>query len=570
MTGPLSSTSVAAPQIQGTRLLQAAMGHSRRGALVVHARRRLGRQDPWPDDPGYSWGPRVVEAPAHVGSDRTRSAHRAVDSVIARRQLAVASPVAAASLAAALWPALVRRRRPVLDTATLLRETYGTPQVALTDSGTSALVLALRIAAGDGGIVALPAYACVDLAAAARFARVRVCLYDVDPRTLGPDLQSLSAALDRGARTVVVAHLYGFPANVPAVREAGDAPRRDGHRRRGAGGRRESERTPVRHPRCAVRAELRVAERAPGRPRRRATGARRQAQCPLYPRARGVGQSAPRGGTTLPPPPRNGRSAGRRCTASQPPSRRFGWARWSYRPAHRPRPVSVAAAYALVARAFRAAPAEVAARQRNAAVLAIAADEGGDIEGVRTIPGAVSGMLRFPITDTGARVERLDLGILRGYPRTLREERELQGCLEPGGPDLSGADELRRTLFTLPTHSLVTRRDLEGNDRLAAGSNEGAHAVAQRGSRIAIREWHFVAAAGEAVVTRSEVTPSATLRPQVVGYRSPIAERSLRVVYLWDADYPWEYTHREGVRDAGQCRPQCSRRRAKPCLAFNA
>ena len=202
--------------------------------------------------------------------------------------------------------------------------------------------------------------------------------------------------------------------------------------------------------------------------------------------------------------------------------------------------MSVAAASPLVARAFRAAPAEVAARQRNAAVLAIAADEGGDIEGVRTIPGAVSGMLRFPITDTGPRVERLDLGILRGYPRTLREERELQGCLEPGGPDLSGADELRRTLFTHPTHSLVTRRDLEETDRLAAGSNEGAHAVAQRGSRIAIGEWHFVAAAGEAVVTRSEVTPSATLGPQVVGYRSPIAERSLRVVYLWDADYPWD------------------------------
>jgi dTDP-4-amino-4,6-dideoxygalactose transaminase len=130
-----------------------------------------------------------------------------------------------------------------------------------------------------------------------------------------------------------------------------------------------------------------------------------------------------------------------------------------YRPAHAPRSLSSAAG-ALVTRAMRAAPAEVTIRQRNAAALAIAAEEGGDIEAIRTIPGAVSGMLRFPITDSGARVERPDLGIVRGYPRTLREEPEAQRCLEPG-PDLPGADELRRALFTLPTHSRVTRRDLE-------------------------------------------------------------------------------------------------------------
>ena len=37
----------------------------------------------------------------------------------------------------------------------------------------------------------------------------------------------------------------------------------------------------------------------------------------------------------------------------------------------------------------------------------------------------------------------------------------MKRCLEPGGPDLPGGEELRRTLFTLPTHSRVTRRDLE-------------------------------------------------------------------------------------------------------------
>jgi len=379
--------------------------------------------------------------------------------VIGRRQLPVSSPLAAASLAAALWPAIVRRRRPVLETAAFLREAYGTPQVALTDSGTSALVLALRIANGDRGIVALPAYACVDLAAAARFARVRVCLYDIDPRTLGPDLDSLSAALHGGARTIVVAHLYGFPADVPAVRELA-----------------------ARHGATVIED---AAQAAGGTLGGRPLGTFGALSVLSF--GRGKGTTGGHGGALLVHDAAHDVAFTRELVALGKP--RHGWndlaaatAQWAlgrpsvygipaaipalrlgemvYRPAHRPRSVSAGAA-TLVARALRAAPAEVAIRRRNAAALAIAADEGGDIEAVRTIPGAVSGMLRFPITDTGARVERPDLGILRGYPRTLRDEPEMKRCLEPGGPDLPGAEELRRTLFTLPTHSRVTRSDLE-------------------------------------------------------------------------------------------------------------
>lgn len=379
--------------------------------------------------------------------------------MIGRRQLPVSSPLAAASLAAALWPAIVRRRRPILDIAAFLRAEYGTPQVALTDSGTSALVLALRISAGDRGIVALPAYGCVDLAAAARFARVRVCLYDTDPRTLGPDLDSLAAVLDRGARTIVVAHLFGFPADVPAVRELA-----------------------VRHGATVVED---AAQAAGGRLNGRPLGTLGALSVLSF--GRGKGTTGGHGGALLVHDAAHDAAFTRELVALGKP--RHGWsdlaaatAQWAlgrpsvygiptaipalrlgemvYRPAHHPCSVSSAAA-ALIARALRAAPAEVAARQRNAAALAIAAEEGGDIQAVRTIPGAVSGMLRFPSTDTGARAERPDLGILRGYPRTLLEERELQRCLEPGAPKLPGADELRRTLFTLPTHSRVTRRDLE-------------------------------------------------------------------------------------------------------------
>ncbi len=378
--------------------------------------------------------------------------------MIGRRQLPVSSPLAAGAVAAAVWPAVVRRTQSVLRTATLVRETFGTPQVALTDSGTSALVLALRIAAGDKGVVAMPAYACVDLAAAARFARVRVRLYDVDPHTLGPDLDSVSAALSQGAAAVVVAHLYGFPADVPAVRE------------------------------LAARHGVTVIEDAA-----QAAGGTLHGQplgtlgaLAVLSFGRGKGTTGGHGGALLVHDAVHDAAFAAELAALGQPRR--GWndlaaagAQWAlgrpsvygipsavpglrlgemvYHPAHRPRSLSAAAA-ALVARALRAAPAEVAVRQRNASVLAIAADEGGDIDAVRTIPGAVSGMLRFPITDTGARVERPELGILRGYPRTLAEEPKLKRFLEPG-PTLRGADELRRTLFTLPTHSHVTRRDIE-------------------------------------------------------------------------------------------------------------
>src|SRR5690606_3760091 len=52
---------------------------------------------------------------------------------------------------------------------------------------------------------------------AAEFANVRVRLYDLDPDTLSPDLDSVSAAISRGVDAVLVAHLYGYPADVPAV-----------------------------------------------------------------------------------------------------------------------------------------------------------------------------------------------------------------------------------------------------------------------------------------------------------------------------------------------------------------
>ncbi len=97
---------------------------------------------------------------------------------------------------------------------------FGAHDLILTDGGTGALSLAIRIglSARRGAAVALPAYSCYDLATAADGADASVLLYDVDPGTLAPDLASLESALARGAGAVVLAHLYGVPTDPAPVR----------------------------------------------------------------------------------------------------------------------------------------------------------------------------------------------------------------------------------------------------------------------------------------------------------------------------------------------------------------
>ena len=105
----------------------------------------------------------------------------------------------------------------------VLRSHFQSQDVLLTDSGTTALAVAMRGATADRpGVparVALPAYCCYDLATAADGAAVEVLLYDLDPATLGPDLDSLETCLRGGAGVVVIAHLYGVPVDVRGALE---------------------------------------------------------------------------------------------------------------------------------------------------------------------------------------------------------------------------------------------------------------------------------------------------------------------------------------------------------------
>ncbi|HEX6814809.1 MAG TPA: glycosyltransferase, partial [Gemmatimonadaceae bacterium] len=41
-------------------------------------------------------------------------------------------------------------------------------------------------------------------------------------------------------------------------------------------------------------------------------------------------------------------------------------------------------------------------------------------------------------------------------------------------------------------------------------------------------------------MTAFDVSGNEALGPRIVEYRAPVVARPLRVVYLWDADYPWD------------------------------
>ena len=142
-----------------------------------------------------------------------------------RRQLPVHSPLPLAAVLAGGAGLVAGGGTAAADLTTALIRTFGAEAVVLTDSGTGALALAIGacLAGSPDAAVALPAFSCYDLATAAAGAGARVLLYDVSPDTLAPDDASLERALARGARIVVLAHLFGVPADPAPVRRTAEA-----------------------------------------------------------------------------------------------------------------------------------------------------------------------------------------------------------------------------------------------------------------------------------------------------------------------------------------------------------
>jgi perosamine synthetase len=379
----------------------------------------------------------------------------------------------AAGAVAALSSGAARRARAQVLAA--LQAEYAPRGVVLTDSGTSALALALRAAARlRPGPAALPAFCCYDIATATDAAGTPFLLYDVDPATLGPDRASLDRALSSGAGSVVAVHLYGIPIDLagPATRLGGSA---------------------VLVEDAAQGVGVRIAGRPAG-----AIGS-----LGVLSFGRGKGTTAGRGGALL---ANDGDAAAaaaalegsldgpaaagaigliaqwllsRPQTYGMPASLPFlRLGDTVYRPAH---PAGRLPDFGLgvLAQTEPYAAGEAEVRRTHARRLLAAAAAAPAVQGYRGAHGSEAGYLRFPLLlpDDAADAVRTganrSLGIWPSYPRSLADlpgfgERRLNPRAE-----FPGARELARRLVTLPVHSQLGPDDLAALEQWIARVGQG-------------------------------------------------------------------------------------------------
>jgi dTDP-4-amino-4,6-dideoxygalactose transaminase len=377
-----------------------------------------------------------------------------------RYQPPALSPVAPTALLAGFAAAVGRSRTDNQASTDELRRRYDASDALLTDSGTSALVIALRALLPRGGTIAYPAYACVDLTAAALRAGVSVRLYDLDPMTLSPDLDSLRRTMKRGVDAILVAHLFGYPADVGAVKDLA-----------------EERGIPVIED---------AAQAAGGTLRGTRLGA--LADVSILSFGRGKGTTAGSGGALL------ARTAGHaeltrvmstRLDDGSPGTREVVAlaAQWLlarselyrfpasipalklgemiFRAASEPRSISAAAA-AILPFALRMEDQELSHRRARAKeLLAMLRQTSGRLAPVHSVPGGEAGFLRLAFLDTIGDIRPNEsVGAMRGYPLTLDQHKQLRPILAAGESAGAGAQRLRDRLFTAATHSRVSAADV--------------------------------------------------------------------------------------------------------------
>lgn len=370
------------------------------------------------------------------------------------------SPLTLRALLSGFWAAWLTdgsaARRKVDQ---LLRAAYQPRELYLLDSGTSALTIALQAAHSlTRAPVALPAYCCYDIATAADGAATPFYLYDVDPTSLSPDLPSLRRALESGAKSVVVVHLYGVPADLAGAQalaaEFGAVVIEDAAQ--GSG--------------CEWKGKPAGAHGALG----------------VLSFGRGKGVTGGKGGALLvndarlldavsagwqaaggPRTPRGSFEDyallkaqwlfGRPLLYWIPASLPFlGLGETTYRAAHPVGGLSALAAGVLV-RTIRLVPAEVGVRRKNASRLRA---ELRNVALVRTPPDWESGWLRFPIVLQRTAKDVLTsyhsrAGILGGYPSSLADLPGFGARRLNPEDEFPGARVLAERLATLPTHRFV-------------------------------------------------------------------------------------------------------------------
>ncbi len=386
-----------------------------------------------------------------------------------RRLPPVSSPVTARLLAAGLRGALGGDRSDAHAVESLLRSHFGVAAVRATSSGTAALTLAIRASAARTGRrrVALPAWACYDLATAADGADAEVALYDLDPATLGPEPESFRRALEREPGAVVVVHLFGLPVGVPALaasaRGAGAVLIEDAAQ--GAGGWLGARR-------LGAHGELAVLSFGRGKGMSAGAGGAVLADEAHAPLLESIAQELPRSGRGWKPLGvlaamwALGRP-GQYALPASLPFLRLG--ETIYRPPAPPRAI-IAAGARMVPEALRLMDAAAERRAGNAARLAAAAAE-REWSVPAVMEGARAGWLRLPLVARRPRDVRraARLGVMPGYPKALADLEGFTRRIVNRDDAFEGARALARRLVTVPTHGLLEERDLVALERWLAG-----------------------------------------------------------------------------------------------------
>ena len=372
------------------------------------------------------------------------------------------SPVSPASIAGGIKGMMFGRPAGLEQ---WLARRYEVDAALLVDSGTSALRLAiesLATATAPAARVALPAYACYDLATAAIGAGAEVSFYDIDPATLGPDWSSLGAALSARVDAVVLVHQYGVPVDIDRARALCDA-----------------------HGAVVIED---AAQGAGAWWRHRRLGA--SGDLGILSFGRGKGMTAGGGGALLATGPRGrelldasrlrvarggpGVGSWVRLTAQALLSHpmvygipaRIPWLALGETPYHEPwlpRAIDAAEAGVIQSAADRAdreadirgqAAARLGEMLRNRAGVSLVQPPAGD--------GIKPGWLRYPVLLSAENRARGDkalpdrLGIVAGYPLPLASLPQLRAA---SAGDWPGATRLAKELVTLPTHRWVRDQD---------------------------------------------------------------------------------------------------------------
>jgi dTDP-4-amino-4,6-dideoxygalactose transaminase len=364
----------------------------------------------------------------------------------------------------AIWSAAVGAGyAPAESLSGLLRSEYAADEVILCGSGTDALQVALGLVRNQTGtrpLVALPAFTCFEVAAAAVGSDVRVVLYDVDPATMAPDLDSFARAVRGGADAAVVSPLFGIPVNwqeVEAIaRSHGvilleDAAQGHGGSWHGSPLGSLGDASILSFGRGKGWSGIRGGALLLRRPMANAGVADSLKICSLRDEAT-VGLSALAQWLLARP--------GVYRLPRSLPFLKLGETR-----SHDPvaaRALTRTAAE-LVTRSRTAAAREAAVRRVNAAFY-LDALEG--VEHLRTYaapPGGIAGYIRMPLSLPGGTaalgMAPAAFGIEAGYPATLGELTQLRSSLVSSGRPWLGAEELSRNLVTLPTHSRLSRAE---------------------------------------------------------------------------------------------------------------